>query len=119
LEEQVERLDIELDSIRQSATIVQSQDLFRHSREAQKILQSQNDALEEEVSRLRLFNNQLQDQLQEEQAKREALQNRERSERLRASTAQPTPPPEPEAEPEPELEPVEHPASSEETENTS
>lgn len=83
LAEQAERLEIELEQLRRSATIAQSQDLFRHSREAQKTLQAQNDALEEEVSRLRFLNNQLQDQLQEEQAKRETLQNRER---LRVST---------------------------------
>lgn len=77
LESQEENLKFELDQARHMAKTVQNPEFLRHSKAVQKALQAQVSALEAENLKLRSGKSQLEEQLFQEQIKRETLQNRE------------------------------------------
>jgi len=77
LERQVENLEIELSQARRATKATQNPEVLRYSKGTHKALQTQISALEAENSKLRFKNSQLEEQLSQEQIKRETLQNRE------------------------------------------
>jgi len=77
LEKQVENLEMEVEQARHATKTTPNPELLRYSKGIQKALQTQVSALEAENSKLRFTNSQLEDQLSQEQIKRETLQNRE------------------------------------------
>ncbi|KAG8792691.1 hypothetical protein FRC17_008555, partial [Serendipita sp. 399] len=77
MESQVQQIEMELDQLRRSAPTSQNPKVLQWSKEAKQILQTRISALEQENSKLRSSNTQLEKQLLQEQTKRESLQIRE------------------------------------------
>ncbi|KAG9057066.1 hypothetical protein FS842_008637 [Serendipita sp. 407] len=77
MEAQVQQLEIELSQLRRPNATSQNPKALQWSKEAQQTLQARINALEQENSKIRSNNSQLEKQLLQEQTKRESLQIRE------------------------------------------
>ncbi|PVG00714.1 hypothetical protein CPB86DRAFT_782261 [Serendipita vermifera] len=86
LEYEIERLELVAESTRHEASAGQNPNSAKYMRESQAILKSKVTDLEQENAKLRSQNIQLQEQLTQEQALREALQVRERLRNQNSST---------------------------------